>query len=122
MGGVGSADTELIAYLTSHQGGAKYLVAATGSQTTAPIIIATGEAVVTIGGFTGSDAAPTVEQLAAMVKNGELKYVLLSENGGGGRGGPGGSSSSEISEWVKAHGTAVTDVSTNGGTLYAVQA
>ena len=45
--------------------------------TTAPIIIQTGKAVVTIGGFTGSDPAPTVARLEQMVANGDLKYVLL---------------------------------------------
>ena len=73
----------------------------------------------TIGGFTGSDPAPTVSQLAAMVKAGQLKYVLLSDGGMGG--GPGGQgSSSAIATWVKAHGSAVSGVSSSGGTLYAV--
>ena len=76
----------MIRYLEAHQGSAKYLVAATGSQTTAPIIIATGKPVVTIGGFNGSDNAPTVAQLADLVRSGQLRYVLL----GGGGGGPGG--------------------------------
>src|SRR6185436_4654409 len=107
MGGQGSVSTETIAWLQAHQGSAKYLVAATGSQTTAGIIIASGEPVVTIGGFNGGDPAPTTAQLEAMVKAGELKYVLV---GGGMGGGPGaGSSSSELSAWVQAHGTAVTD-------------
>ena len=90
MGGQGSVSTETIAWLQAHQGSAKYLVAATGSQTTAGIIIASGEPVVTIGGFNGGDPAPTVAQLEAMVKAGELKYVLV---GGGMGGGPGGGSS-----------------------------
>ncbi len=86
MGGQGAVSTETIAWLQAHQGSAKYLVAATGSQTTAGIIIASGEPVVTIGGFNGGDPAPTVAQLEAMVKAGELKYVLV---GGGMGGGPG---------------------------------
>jgi 4-amino-4-deoxy-L-arabinose transferase-like glycosyltransferase len=113
MGGGGVSD-ELIAYLQEHRDGAKYLVAASGSQTTAPIIISTGEAVVTIGGFGGRDPAPTVDQLAQMVADGELKYVLL-----GGDRGPGGGSS-ELSTWVQEHGTLVDDVDTSGGTLYRV--
>jgi 4-amino-4-deoxy-L-arabinose transferase-like glycosyltransferase len=117
--GSGSTDTQLVDYLVAHQGSAKYLVAASGTQSTASIIIATGKPVVTIGGFTGSDPAPTVSQLAAMVKRGQLKYVLLGE--GGGRGGPGGGSN-DIATWVKAHGKAVSGVSTSGGTLYAVHA
>ncbi|MFT4035047.1 MAG: glycosyltransferase family 39 protein [Patulibacter sp.] len=116
-GGGGSVSTALIKYLQANQGSAKYLVAATGSQTTASIIITTGEPVVTIGGFTGSDAAPTVSQLAQMVKSGELKYVLIGGNGGGGAG-----SSSSITQWVQEHGTAVTSVETGSGTLYKVTA
>jgi 4-amino-4-deoxy-L-arabinose transferase-like glycosyltransferase len=117
MGGMGGGvSDELIAYLQEHQGGAKYLVAASGSQTTAPIIVSTGEAVVTIGGFGGRDPAPTVDQLAQMVADGELKYVLL-----GGDRGPGGGSS-ELSSWVQEHGTAVDDVDTGGMTLHRVAA
>jgi hypothetical protein len=114
-GGGAASDSSLIEYLTAHQGGAKYLVAAVGSQSTAPIIIATGKPVVTIGGFTGSDPAPTVAELAAMVKSGELRYVLL---GGGFRGG----GSSSLEAWVKAHGSVVSGVSSSGGTLYEVHA
>jgi 4-amino-4-deoxy-L-arabinose transferase-like glycosyltransferase len=119
MGGGGSLSADVITYLEAHQGSAKYLLAASGSQTTAPIIISTGKAVVTIGGFGGSDPAPTVAQLAKMVANGELKYVLL---GSGNGGGPGGSSSQDLTTWVKAHGKAVTAVTTTSGTLYAVSA
>ncbi len=127
MGGFGGGDqstssTALTQYLVAHQGSAKYLVAVSGAQSAAPIILATGKPVVTIGGFTGSDNAPTVSQLAAMVKSGQLKYVLIS-SGGGGRGGPGGGgSSSAITQWVQAHGKAVSGVSTSGGTLYLVSA
>jgi 4-amino-4-deoxy-L-arabinose transferase-like glycosyltransferase len=113
-GGQGAVSDELIAYLQAHRGSAKYLVAASGSQTTAPIIVRTGAAVVTIGGFSGNDPAPTVAQLAAMVAAGELKYVLI----GGDRGGPGGGSQA-LTTWVKAHGTPVTSVSTS---LYRVTA
>ena len=103
-GGSGSVSAKTIAYLEVHQGSAKYLVAVTGSQTSASIIIATGKPVVTIGGFTGQDPAPTVSQLAAMVKQGELKYVVLSE------------SNSDLATWVKAHGKVVS------GSLYKVSA
>jgi 4-amino-4-deoxy-L-arabinose transferase-like glycosyltransferase len=117
MGGGGGLSDAAIKYLEANQGSAKYLVAATGSQTTASIIIQTGKAVVTMGGFSGSDPAPTVAQLAAMVKSGELKYVLVSSGGMGGRGG-----SSDITAWVEAHGKAVTSVTTTSGTLYEVTA
>ncbi len=113
----GSISSATVSYLVAHQGTAKYLLAATGSQTTASVIIQTGKAVVTIGGFSGSDAAPTVSELAQMVASGELRYVLLSGSGGG----PGGGNSA-ITQWVQEHGTAVTDVETGSGTLYRVTA
>jgi hypothetical protein len=117
--GGGTVSTSVVRYLEAHQGSAKYLVAASGSMTTAPIIIQTGKAMVTIGGFNGADPAPTVSQLQAMVAKGELRYVLLPGTGGGG---PGGRASQALQTWVQQHGTAVKGVSTNGGTLYRVAA
>jgi 4-amino-4-deoxy-L-arabinose transferase-like glycosyltransferase len=117
MGGGESVSSTLISYLKAHQGSAKYLVGATGSQITAPIIIRTGKAVVTIGGFNGGDPAPTVTQLAKLVAIGELRYVLVSQDGGG----PGAGTQS-LTSWVKQHGTAVKSVSSTGMTLYRVRA
>ena len=117
QGASGGVSTAAIDYLVAHQGSAKYLVAASGSQATASIIVATGKPVVTIGGFSGNDAAPTVSELAAMVAKGELRYVVVGTAGGG----PGGTSDA-LSTWVKAHGTAVTSVSLGSGTLYRVSA
>jgi 4-amino-4-deoxy-L-arabinose transferase-like glycosyltransferase len=107
-----------VRYLEAHQGAARYLVGASGSMTTAPIIIQTGKAVVTIGGFNGSDPAPTVSRLEQMVAKGELRYVLL----GGGGGGPRGGASSTLPAWVRQHGRAVSGVSTGRATLYRVTA
>ena len=117
--GAATVDTTLLNYLVAHQGSATYLVAASGSQATAPIILATGKPVVTIGGFNGGDPAPTVAQLAKLVSSGRLKFVLLGS--GGTMGAPGGSSSA-ITAWVRAHGTIVSAAGTRGGTLYAVSA
>ncbi len=113
-----SLSSQALSYLEANQGSAKYLLAATGSQTTASIIIETGKAVVTIGGFNGSDPTPTVSELAQMVKAGELKYVLVSSGGGGGP--SGGGAGQSITSWVKSHGTAVSGVKVSGGTLYRV--
>jgi 4-amino-4-deoxy-L-arabinose transferase-like glycosyltransferase len=95
FGGRASISSAELAFLEKNQGSAKYLLAATGSQTTAPIIIQTGKAVVTIGGFSGRDNSPTVAQLQTMVEKGELKYVVVSGNG-------------NLDAWVQQHGTAVS--------------
>lgn len=102
-GGFGRAEqssTELTSYLVAHQGSAKYLVAVTGSQQSAGIILATGKPVVTMGGFSGQDPAPTLAQFKRMVARGDVHYVLVDGRG-----------ASEITTWVKAHGTAVSSIS-----------
>ncbi|MBV9816754.1 MAG: glycosyltransferase family 39 protein [Solirubrobacterales bacterium] len=87
----------LVDYLVAHRDGARYLVAATGSQTAAPIALATGDPVITMGGFMGSTPAPTVPQLRAFIAKGELRYVIVGGGFGGfggfgqGSAGPGGS-------------------------------
>ena len=124
-GGTSTASTTLDSYLESHRGSAEYIVAAFGSQSSAPIIIATGEPVITIGGFNGNDPAPTLAQFEQLAAQGKVKYVLISTGGGGGfGGGPGGGAggtTSSISQWVQAHGTQVNYGTDSGsGTLYQV--
>jgi 4-amino-4-deoxy-L-arabinose transferase-like glycosyltransferase len=113
-GGAETADAGLISYLEANRGAATYLVAAFGSGSSAPIIIASGEPVMTIGGFNGGDPAPTLAQFEALVAQGKVRFVLVGGQGGG-QGGPGGNGTSSISSWVTQHGTAVA-ASTYGGT------
>jgi hypothetical protein len=114
MGGW-SADTALTAYLVENAGSARWIVAVSGSGTAAGIQLATGLPVMTMGGFNGGDAAPTLEQLKASVASGELRYVLLGSGGGGGA--PGGASTSDRDAWVTSACTAV-DTGSSSGTLY----
>ncbi len=129
FGGDTTSDTALVAYLEAHQGTATYLVAGTGSQTTASIIIASGKPVITIGGFNGSDPSPTLAQFEHLVATGQVRYVLVTGAGGFGGGagpggaGPGGGTGSSIDSWVESHGTAVSSSAIGGstaGTLYLV--
>lgn len=64
-------------YLLTHRDHTRFLVAATDAKTADPIALATRQPVVTIGGFSGSDPAPTADQLAQLVSSGQLRYVLL---------------------------------------------
>lgn len=116
-GGAGgaSADETLIAYLAEDAGSARWIVAVSGSGTAAGIQLATGLPVMAMGGFNGSDAAPTLEQLQAYVASGELRYVLLSGSGGGG--GPSSSSTSDRDAWVTST-CSVVDTGSSSGTLY----
>ena len=61
-----------------------------------------------IGGFNGSDPAPTLAQFQHYVRDGKVHYFIVGGGGGGSRGaggfgGPGGNTSSEISTWVTRH-------------------
>ena len=97
----------------------------------ASLALASGTDVISIGGFTGSDPAPTLDQFKAYVAAGEVRYFV--EGGGpGGRGaggdraeatndgrtgGPGGrgGAGSEITTWVQQTFSSTT---VGGRTVY----
>jgi 4-amino-4-deoxy-L-arabinose transferase-like glycosyltransferase len=84
----------------------RWAAATVGSQSAAPLELSSGKAVMAIGGFAGSDPAPTLAQFQASVKAGEIKYFLAGGFGGG-RGGSDGAGSA-ITSWVESHYTAKT--------------
>ncbi len=104
----GGSSSELISYLKKHQDGAEWLLAVSSSQGAAQLIVSSGEPVISMWGWSGSDKAMTLAKLKELVKKGELHYIQL---GGGMGGGPGGGSSvsSEVTAWVQKHGTAVKE-------------
>jgi len=112
LGGLGgTADKQMIAYLEAHRDGATWLVAVQGSSSAASIILATGGTpVMAMGGFRGTDAAPTLAQFEQYVKQGKVHYVLAGGRGGLGGGGFGGGSGgtvASVTSWVEQNCTAV---------------
>ena len=77
-GGTGDppADSALITYLLENQIGPRWIVAIPGSRGAASIQLPTGQPVMAMGGFDGSDPTPTVDQLEAYVAADELRYVV----------------------------------------------
>lgn len=67
----------LSAYLLAHRGDARFLVAATDAKTADPIALATGLPVITVGGFSGVDPAPSAAQLERLIDSSQLRYVLI---------------------------------------------
>lgn len=111
---------QLLAYLEAHRGSARYLLATLSSQTAAPYIIASGQPVIALGGFSGSDQILSLSQLQALVSSGAMRYFLLDGGGGGGFGGQGGNS--QLVSWVAANCTPVSASEYGGassGALYA---
>ena len=122
-GGPGQATTtsaSLVDFLVANKGDATWIVAVSGSQEAGSIELASGDAVMAMGGFSGSDPAPTLAQLQEYVRSGQLRYILIGGGGGPG-GGFGGGGSSSIASWVAANGT-VVNVAGGFGTLYDLAA
>lgn len=103
MGGPGGQVSQsTVSYLKAHRGGATWLVAVSSAMQASSIILSTGQPVIAMGGFTGSDPAMTVTRLKQLVGNGELRYVLTGDDPGGpGRG------NTEVTDWVNANCAAV---------------
>lgn len=99
------ADSQLVQYLLQHQNGATWLVAVASANESAAIQLTSGQPVMAVGGFNGSDTPLTLEQFKQLVKDGKVNYYAVSSHGRGG-GGPGGGNN-EITAWVKQTGTVV---------------
>jgi 4-amino-4-deoxy-L-arabinose transferase-like glycosyltransferase len=113
-----SLNEGLYAYLKEHQQGEKFLFAATRYSTAVPYIIEKGEAVMAMGGYSGSDPILTAESLQTLVEQGAVRFFLLTGGGGGG-------SNSGLTQWVIRNGkeipaSAYSAAGGIGGTLYEV--
>ncbi|MDT7789917.1 MAG: hypothetical protein QOF58_8336 [Pseudonocardiales bacterium] len=119
MGGPGGGreltdeQKRILAYAKEHGNGAEITLAIAGSaQAASPYIMNTDEVVIGMGGFSGSDNAPSVDQLQQWVNEGKLKFVLS----GGDRGGPGGGRDSNgRQEWIQQHCSTVDPSAYGGG-------
>ena len=85
-GDPGGTNQVLADYLVANLGGATWLVAVSTASQAGPLQLSTGIPVMAMGGFMGTDPAPTLEQLQRYVRDGRLRFVLF----GGILAGPGG--------------------------------
>jgi len=116
MGGLLNASTpsaEVVAALRAEASSYRWAAATVGSQNAAGLQLGSGEPVMPIGGFNGSDPSPTLDEFKGYVASGDIHYFM---GGGGFRGqNGGGNSGKEISSWVQAN---FTQVSIGGTTMY----
>ena len=112
------ADAALVDYLIANRGTATWIVAANSAQDAGTLEIATGLPVMAMGGFTGSDPAPTLDQLKSYIASGKLRFVLAGGGGGFGGGGSagvfGGTDTSARTTWVTSTCKAVSYGGTSG--------
>ena len=103
----------MVSLLTQNASSYTWVASAVGSNSASGYQLATGDPVMAIGGFNGSDPSPTLDQFKQYVRDHKVHYFI----GGGGFGGQAGGSrsSSEIAGWVAATFTSQT---VDGVTLY----
>jgi len=99
LGGSTTVSSALTKLLEQDASSYKWVAATEGSEGAAPLELATGDAVMSIGGFNGTDPWPTLAVFEKLVANHEIHYYVGqgSQSFGGGRG------SSAIATWVAAH-------------------
>ncbi len=95
------------------------MAATTGANSAAGFQLASGDPVMAIGGFNGTDPTPTLGQFETDVAEGKIHYYIGGGGLGGLRGGGGSTNASQISAWVASHFTART---VDGITLYDLSA
>ncbi|WP_225099878.1 glycosyltransferase family 39 protein [Streptomyces sp. CoH27] len=79
-----------------------WVAASIGSQNAASYQLATGDPVMAIGGFNGTDPSPTLAQFKQYVAEGKIHYFIAGGGMGGGMGGSSNGTSSQISSWVQS--------------------
>ena len=118
-GGPGGATTSaaLSKLLETGASGYKWAAATVSSTSAASLELnSNGVPVMAIGGFTGSDPAPSLAEFKKLVAEHKIHYFIGGGiGGGGGFGGAGSSDASQITSWVESHFTSKT---VGGTTVY----
>lgn len=73
-------ERKLVNYLLRHQGNTTFLLGTLISTDAAPIILATGQAVMSLGGFGGNDPILTLADLKAHIVSGDIRFFLFPFN------------------------------------------
>jgi 4-amino-4-deoxy-L-arabinose transferase-like glycosyltransferase len=113
MGGLLDAtmpNTQMIAALRQNASSYTWAAAIVGANNAAGYQLASGQAVMPIGGFNGSDPSPSLAQFKQYVAQGRIHWFL--GGGMGRRSDSGSSASTQIVAWVQANYTATTVGST----------
>lgn len=100
----------------------RWVAAVVGSSNAAGYQLAARAPVMAVGGFNGTDPAPTLQEFRQLVDDGAVHYFIRSRIMAGGFGGhtPSGSrAATEIAEWVQAHYPPIT---VDGTTIYDLTA
>jgi 4-amino-4-deoxy-L-arabinose transferase-like glycosyltransferase len=116
LGGNTQVSSALTALLRNGASGYRWVAATVSSDGAAPLQLASGDPVMAIGGFNGTDPAPTLAQFERYVAAHEIHYFVgtNADSFGGGSG-----TATQITAWVRVHFSAQT---VGGETVYNLTA
>ncbi|MCH0566999.1 glycosyltransferase family 39 protein [Streptomyces sp. MUM 2J] len=111
MGGLlngASVDSQAKKLLEAGADDYTWAAAAIGAQNAASYQLATGEPVMAVGGFNGTDPSPTLARFQQYVEDGKIHYFIAGGTGAGGMRGGSDGTSSQITSWVEANFKKIT--------------
>jgi 4-amino-4-deoxy-L-arabinose transferase-like glycosyltransferase len=91
-------NTRLTDFLLAHRNGARFIAATINANSAAPIILATGEPVMAVGGFSGTDNIVSLDRLREFFADNTVRFFVLQPQ----------SNQQEIARWVMANCANVT--------------
>jgi hypothetical protein len=106
--GISEVSSQLITMLQQGAKGYTWAAAAITSNGAAPVQIAAKVPVMAIGGFNGTDPAPTLSEFQQLVAQGKVHYFIGATGRGGLGGGGDGEKSNDITTWVQQNFKAQT--------------
>ena len=100
LNGTTSVSTALTRLLEQGDGGYRWVAATVGSESAAPLQLATRQPVMSIGGFNGTDPTPTLAEFEHLVAEHHVHYFVgTNANSFGG----GSGDAQAITRWVTSH-------------------
>jgi 4-amino-4-deoxy-L-arabinose transferase-like glycosyltransferase len=104
VAGALESDPKFIAFLRQNHRGEEYLLVAGNARQAAPIIIATGDRVMALGGFTGRNPILTVDGFARLVERDRVRFALIGDGSPGLRRVFGADGQKALVDWIRENG------------------
>jgi 4-amino-4-deoxy-L-arabinose transferase-like glycosyltransferase len=92
---LGGTEQRIYRFVSAHRDGANYLMTVQTWDQASPYILATGQEVLPIGGFSGQAPEPTLAHIQQLVRSGQLRFFQLVS------GPPSGPEGYKITSWVR---------------------
>ena len=115
LGGATTVSSALTSALTTHASRYEWVAATTSSNEAASLELASGESVMALGGFNGTDPAISLAAFKKLVAAGKIHYYIADSQGFIGSTAANTSTAYQIQTWVKSAYTATT---VGGSTVY----